>query len=232
MKKSNELKFVAFVFLTILISACAPAAVVPTNTAPPPTFTIPPPTFTPSPIPPTSTAKPPPTSDASKLNIDWLATTEEINSFSEDIGIVQWKVIQEQPGKNSECRYFSGQSWSASPNLAFNCIYKIAPNSSFDNVIDSLFKNGILYPDEVPIESSLSFEGDFALYIGVLSNGQSAYDLLVSDGSLLYWGSVSVGTPVGESPKSLYESNQKVIDEFLKNIVVISITRSKSYRLE
>jgi len=211
--------------ITVALIGCASAPVAPT-TAPLPTSTVPSPTFTPSSIPPTPTAKPQ-SSNTSKLNLDWLLTADEINSISEDIGVVQWELVDVSPGENRICHSFNGQSWSANPNEALNCVFKIAPGSSFEDIVSSMLNSGQLFPDEKPLSTSLILEGDFGVFGGTYPNGHGVYDLLLVKNNLLYWVSVTLGRPVGKTTEDLYKENQKVIDTFLNDSITTNLEKSK-----
>jgi hypothetical protein len=170
-----------------------------------------------------------PASNDGEVNLsqDWLVTAEELNSLSTDIGIIEWKLTQETPGENRICRMFQGVSWSVSPNEGLNCILKISQGSTFADVVDSMFKDGRLPAGAKPVNSNLDLDGEYALYAGDFPNGQGVFDLIVMKDNLVYWSSVTLGTPAGESPQSTYESASAVIDSFLANIVKINIERRK-----
>ena len=99
-----------------------------------------------------------------------------------------------------------------------------------------MFETEWFLPDEIPLNSSLSFEGDHALYAGEAPNGHSVFDLIVLGGDYLYWASVSVGTDItlvdfdGEKTYAeyVYEEYQDTIDAFLENIVLINMERVAS----
>lgn len=162
-----------------------------------------------------------------KLSLEWLVTADEINSFSKDIGVVQWELVDQFSGENAVRHTFKGTSWSSNPNEALNSINKIFPGSTFEDIIKSMFDSGNLFASAVPVKSSLNFDGDFAVYAGTFPNGHSVYDLLLVKNNLFYWASVSLGTPVGDTPESLYESNREAIDAFLSNLIMINLERSK-----
>jgi hypothetical protein len=198
MNKSIQSVFLAFVVFMVLLSACTPTSTsIPVN------------------------------GNQKNLSPKWLVTADEINSFSKDIGVIQWELIDESAGEYSIRNSFKGTSWSSSPNEALNIIKTIDPDTTFEDTIKWLFKSGNLLEGAVLLKSSLNFDGDFAVYAGTFPNGQSVYDLLVLKNNLLEWASVSLGTPVGNTPESLYESNQKAIDTFLNNLIMINLERSK-----
>ena len=161
------------------------------------------------------------------LSMDWLVTADELNSFSADIGIVEWKSIQDTPGQNRICRTFQGASWSVSPNEGMNCIFKAASGSSFESVIKSMFTDGQLVAGEQPVNSDLNMDGEFAVYAGNFPNGHGVYDLILYKDSLVYWSSVTLGMPAGETPAVLYESAAGVVDAFLENVININLAKSK-----
>jgi len=215
MKKSIGSVFLTVVFLMVLLSGCAPAS---TSVAP---------ALAPSPISSSPTETSGSNGNIIKLSPAWLVTADEINSLSKDIEVVQWELIDELAGENAIRHTFKGTSWSSNPNEALNSIIKISPGSTFEDVIKSLFDSGYLLAGAVPVKSSLSFDSDFAVYAGKFPNGHSVYDLLLVKQNLFYWASVSLGTPVGNTPESLYESNREVIDAFLSNLIMINLDRSK-----
>src|SRR3990172_5716427 len=96
------------------------------------------------------------------LSLDWLITADELNSFSTDIGIIEWQLTQETPGENRVCRTFQGVSWSVSPNEGLNCILKVSQGSSFADVIASMFSDGRLMAGAQPVNSALNLDGEFA----------------------------------------------------------------------
>jgi hypothetical protein len=159
------------------------------------------------------------------LTLDWLVTADELNSFSTDLGIVEWKITQDTPGEKRICRSFQGVSWSASPNEGLNCIYTIAAGSNFADVIDSMFKDGNLLEGSQPMNSTLSLDGEFAVYAGTYPNGHAVFDLIWIKDNLLYWSSVTLGTPAGETPLDVYQSAPQAIDTFLLNVVEINLEK-------
>ena len=158
-----------------------------------------------------------------KFSTDRLITEAEINSISGDIGVQQWKLVDEFSGENALRYTFRGSSWSANPNEALNSIIKIYPGSTFQDVITSMLDSGMLFAGAVPVNSSLTFEDEFAVYVSSAPNGQSSYDLLVSKDGLLYWASITLGTPGGETPESVYNNNRDVVDAFLKAMITINV---------
>ena len=161
------------------------------------------------------------------LSLDWLITADELNSFSTDIGIIEWKLTHDTPGENRICRTFQGVSWSATPNEGLNCIYKITPGSSFADIIDSMFSEGNLLEGAQPVNSTLNLDGEFAIYAGNYPNGHAVFDLIWMKDNLFYWSSVTLGTPAGETPLAVYQSAPEVIDAFLANVVKINLEKRK-----
>ena len=158
-----------------------------------------------------------------KFSTERLITEAEINSISGDIGVMEWKLIDEFSGENALRNTFRGSSWSANPNEALNSIIKILPGSTFQDVITSMLESGLLFAGAVPVNSSLTFEDEFAVYASSAPNGHSSYDLLVSRDGLLFWASVTVGTPGGETPESIYNKNRDVVDAFLNAMITINL---------
>lgn len=161
------------------------------------------------------------------LSLDWLVTADELNSFSTDIGIIDWKLARDTPGEKRICRTFQGVSWSASPNEGLNCIYTITPGSSFADIIDSMFSEGNLLEGAAPVNSNLNFDGEYAVYAGSYPNGHAVIDLMLMQDNLFYWSSVTLGTPAGETPLGVYQSAPQVIDSFLANVVKINLEKTK-----
>jgi hypothetical protein len=161
------------------------------------------------------------------LTLDWLVTADELNSLSTELGIVEWKLTQDTPGEKRICRSFQGVSWSASPNEGLNCIYTIAAGSTFADVIDSMFKDGNLLEGSQPMNSTLSLDGEFAVYAGTFTNGHTVFDLIWIKDNLLYWSSVTLGTPAGETPLNVYQSAPQAIDTFLLKVVEINLEKKK-----
>jgi len=173
------------------------------------------------------TLTPVPNNSELNLSLNWLVTADELNSFSTDIGIVEWQQTQETPGENRICRTFQGASWSASPNEGLNCIYKITPGSSFTDIIDSMFSDGNLLAGAQPVNATLNFDGEYAVYAGDYTNGHGVYDLIVVKNNLFYWSSVTLGIPVGSSSAATYASSAAVIDAFLSNIINLNLQKTK-----
>lgn len=161
------------------------------------------------------------------LSMDWLVTADDLNSFTADIGIIDWKSIEDTPGENRICRSFQGVSWSVSPNEGLNCIFKVASGSSFQSVIDGMIENNQLMSDSQPVESSLNLDGEFAVYAGTYPNGHGVFDLILVKDGLMYWSSVTVGTQAGATPLDTYSYISSIIDTFLAKIISINQDRIK-----
>jgi len=159
------------------------------------------------------------------LTSDWLVTADELNSFSSDIGIVDWQLTEDTPGQNRICRSFHGSSWSASPNEGLNCIYKITPGSSFADVIDSMFKDGNLLPGAQTVNSTLNLDGEFSVFAGDYPNGHGVYDLVLVKDNLFYWSSVTLGIQAGSSSTETYNSSSAIIDAFLSSVININLQK-------
>ena len=161
------------------------------------------------------------------LSLDWLVTAEELNSFSTDIGIIEWKATEDTPGEKRICRSFQGVSWSVTPNEGLNCIYTITAGSTFEDVIDSMFSQGNLLEGSEPVNSTLNLDGEFAVYAGNYPNGHAVFDLILMKDDLFYWSSVTLGTPAGETPAAVYQSAPQAIDAFLEKIIEINLEKRK-----
>lgn len=166
-------------------------------------------------------------SERQLLAMEWLVSTDELNSFSTEIGILGWTVLQDTPGENRICRSFQGASWSAVPNEGLNCIFKIVEGASLQSVIDSMFNDGQLFAGAELVNSNLNLDGESVLYAGNYPTGHAVFDLILLHGNLMYWSSVTLGTPPGNSPQDVYQSASQVIDAFLVNIINVNINKSK-----
>ena len=190
---------------------------------------------------PTLTGVPSPTvpgidNSQEELSLDWPVTAEELNSFSEDIGITDWELLDTKQSEFRACHIFEGQSWSSSKNQAYNCIFKSNPDLTIDQAINFMFDTEWFFSDEIPIETSLNVTGGHALYIGESPNGHAVFDLIVLDGNFMYWASISIGVDItlvdfdGEKiyAEYVYEEYQDIIDAFLENIVLINSEKVSS----
>ena len=230
MKKSIWSIFLVLVCLAIIVNGCAPA------TTPVPSTPTPLPTDTPLPkktLAPTSTSVPTktavsPTNTSLKLNPDWLVTETDLNGFTNDIGIIDWQVTEDIPGNFRICREIIGTSWSANPNLAANCINQVVAGSTFEEVIASMYDSQILYSTDIELTPVLSYDYDFALYTYQADTGHSSYNAFLFNGDLLFRATVTVGTPLGDSPETLFDEQGEIIETFLKNILMINLERVNS----
>lgn len=189
------------------------STITPTVPAPTPTNTIYP-TYSPRP---TNTPR-------MDKKLQRLITVEEITAISDDIGIGEWKLEQEILRNASVCRYFLGQSWSASPNLATNCIFEAESGTSFAEAIKWLQDNQIIDPSSTSLQTTYDYDGDFTLYTFLSPNGHSVYDAFLYVNNLIYWASIDVGTPIGYSPESIFAESDGVIDTFLYDVLSINTT--------
>ena len=182
----------------------------------------------------TATIKPSPTSTKIPDTLDpfsmkRLVTASQLSEFSDEIGIIEWEIKDESEWDYRLCRYIGGVSWSVSPNLAINCLFKISSNDKLEDLIPILFEDGYLYDTAVPVESSLKLANEHAFYAAMAEeNGHSVYDLFFIDGEVLYWASVDVGTPGGYNPEMLFEEIGDVIEAFLYEMLMINLGESKS----
>ena len=160
-----------------------------------------------------------------QLSMDWLVTTDELNSFSTDIGILDWVVLQDTPGENRICRTFQGTSWSATPNEGLNCIFKVVEGASIKSVTDSMFNDGRLFAGSQPVNTNLKLDGEYVLYAGDHPNGHAVFDLILVRGNLMYWSSVTLGVLVGETPQTIYQSTSQALDAFLLNVININLSK-------
>ena len=160
------------------------------------------------------------------LNPDWLTTAAELEQFSGNIGIVQWQVTEDMPGQNRICRMFEGKSWSATPNGAMNCANSVASESTFEEIIDSMYSAGVLYPSDTALQPTLTYNRDFALYTHMAGNGHSVYDAFMVSDDTLFRATVTVGTPLGYTNKTLFEEQGAVIEACLKDMLMLNLEKS------
>lgn len=202
-------------------------------TATPAPSKTPRPTSTLTPLPPTASPTPQPTAtegpQAEEQTMEtvhlWLVGVEELNLLSEDIGIMLWELEEDFVGEAQTCRTFLGQSWSASPNLAINCVWRAAPDVSFEEGIVWLSDVGIISETARSLESSYEYEGEFALYTDEASNGHAVYDGFLLDGGFLYWASVSIGRQLGETPESIFEKYDGALDTFIDEVLAANLEK-------
>lgn len=162
------------------------------------------------------------------LAMEWLVTADELNSFSADLGIVGWTVLQDTPGENRICRSFQGASWSAVPNEGLNCVFKVAEGASMQSVIDSMFNDGRLFAGAELVNSNLNLDGESVLYAGNYPTGHAVFDLILVRGGLMYWSSVTLGRAPGETPQDIYQQPgaSQILDAFLVKIITVNLDKS------
>lgn len=161
-----------------------------------------------------------------ELNADWLVTAADLNALSGDINIVQWHVTEDLPGQYRICRMFQGASWSASPNSAMNCVNRVNAGSSFEQVLESLVDAQILLPNDIELQPTLPHNHDFALYAHQAGNGHAVFDAFLLRDGLLFRASVTLGTPTGYSPETLFAGHGEIIETFLSDILTRNLARA------
>ena len=159
--------------------------------------------------------------------LEALVTAGELEPLSETLGIVGWTFIEETPGENRVCRSFQGQSWSSTPNEGLNCIFSITPGTSTEDIGKEFLESGQLFADEKPVTSTLDIPYDHIVYVGTHPNAHTVIDLFVIKDGLLYWASVSVGTPVGVTPELNYQSYNTFIDQFLYEVIQVNFSKNQ-----
>ena len=170
------------------------------------------------------TANPTRTDDT--LNPDWLITADDLNTFSDEIEIVEWEAAGDDVLWNTRvCRNHLGWSWSANQNLAINCVLSVASGASFKSVIDSLYEQEIIRSEAITLEPYHQYDDEMIIFGDRLNNGHTFYDLFLMRGDLLYWNSISVGTPPGFTPEMIFEEDGEGIETFLYDLTLINIER-------
>lgn len=159
--------------------------------------------------------------------LEALVNAGELEPLSQTLGIAAWTLAEETPGENRVCRTFQGQSWSATPNEFLNCIFIITPGTRVEDVGKDFLESGQLFPDEKPVTSTLNIPYEHIIYVGTHSNAHTVIDLFVLKDGLLYWSSVTVGTPLGVTPELNYQSYSSFIDEFLYDVVEINLSKNQ-----
>ncbi len=165
---------------------------------------------------------------SSGLALDWLVTADDLEPFSDEIGIVQWKSVDEFEMVNRVCRAFNGLSWSANPNIATNCIFTVTPGTTFTDVIEWLNEMEMLSPEATILEPTVDYPGEYALYVGSTDYGHADFYAILFTNDLVYWSSVSLGVPLGYSREGVYIDSGEIIDTFLHNIFETNFERSAS----
>lgn len=159
--------------------------------------------------------------------LEALVNAGELEPLSQTLGIAAWTFIEETPGENRVCRSFQGQSWSATPNEFLNCIFSITPGTRVEDVGKEFLESGQLFPDEKPVTSTLDIPYEHIIYVGTHPNAHTVIDLFVIKDGLLYWASVTVGTPLGVTPELNYQSYSSFIDEFLYDVIEVNLSKNQ-----
>jgi len=160
------------------------------------------------------------------LNPNWLTTATELNQISDNIGVIQWQVTEDMPGQNRICRIFQGESWSATPNTAMNGANSVTSESTFEEIIDSMYIAGILYPSDTVLQPVLTHNHDFALYTHMVENGHSVYDAFMVGDDVLFKVTVTLGTPLGYTNETLFEEQGEIIEAYLKDMLMLNLEKS------
>jgi hypothetical protein len=85
-----------------------------------------------------------------------------------------------------------------------------------------------LAPTDIELEPVLNYDHDFALYTYLSDSGQSSYNAFLLSDDLLFRATVTVGTPGGYSPETLFDEQGEIIETFLKNMLMINLDRVES----
>lgn len=126
------------------------------------------------------------------------------------------------PGNNNACRVFVGQSISAFPNQAINCIRR-NNGLTFREVIQFNFDEGILPADSVELAPTLNYEDEFAIYASF--DGHTYFDIFYLDKEFVYWFSFSLVTPFSCDINCVYMGNQEGIHGFLSDVISINLEK-------
>jgi len=178
-----------------------------------------------TPLQPTPTATPSRTDET--LNPDWLITADDLNSFFNETSIVEWEVEGDDLLWNTRvCRNHLGWSWSSNQNLSINCILSVTPGATFESVVDGLYEQDIIRAEAVSLEPYHQYEDDIIIVSDRLDNGHTFYDMFLMRDNLLYWNSISVGTPPGYTSEMIFEEGGEGIETFLYDLTLINIGRS------
>ena len=94
------------------------------------------------------------------------------------------------------------------------------------SVIDSMFNDGRLFAGAELVNSNLNLDGESVLYAGNYPTWHVVFDLILVRGNLMYWSSVTLGTPPGNTPRDVYQSASQVIDTFLVKIITVNLDKS------
>ena len=160
------------------------------------------------------------------LNPDWLTTATDLNQISDNIGIVEWRATGDLPGQNRICRMFEGDSWSATPNAAMNCANSVAIGSTFEEIIDSMYSAGVLYPSDIALQPTLAYNHNFALYTHMAENGHSVYDAFMVNDDVLFRATITMGTPLGYTNETLFDEQGEIIEAYLKEMLMLNLEKS------
>ena len=188
---------------------------------------------------PTATFVPEPTTEPTSIftpttvlqnqpfGLAWLVTTEEVNTFAENLGIAGFEVNDEFESEDRVCRQFLGYSWSVSPNMSVNCVFKTTNTVPFDDLILNLFEWDSIPPEFTKLESTITYNNDFALYSIMGSNGHSVYYAFLRGDEVLYFVVITLGTSGGDTPEALHADHGEIIDAFLDEVFNVNIERSQ-----
>jgi hypothetical protein len=158
-----------------------------------------------------------------------LVNASQLNLLTWDIGIIEWQAEgADLEWKNRLCRSFSGVSWSVSPNVAINCIFKIDSNGDMDTAVQWLFDNEILYASAIPLEPSMTYDSEYVLYTDRYDNGHTVFDGFLMGNGVLYWASIDVGTPEGYTPEMIFANSGEEIEVLLHEMFMINMGRRKT----
>lgn len=165
-------------------------------------------------------------STLSAPSLNALVTAQELNGLSAPIGIIEWQLTGETPGEHRVCREFEGVSESFTPNVHMNCIFNAAPGSSMEDIIQSFFESGQLFPDEQAMPVQLDIPYEHALYVGTHPNAHVLVDLFVLKDGRVFWASVTMLSPAGVEPQVTYqEYYEGSVDVFLYEVIKLNMAR-------
>jgi hypothetical protein len=163
-----------------------------------------------------------------KAKLDQLITLKDIATLAGPLGIIEWRMDKEFSGERQACRTFRGQSWSASANMAANCVWMVTAGFTLQQSIHRLISVEWLPASAKAVASTYQYGHDFGLYAWLGSNGHATYDgFLLKDG-FLYVAEVGIGTPYGYSPETLYASEYgQPVDDFLHEVLTANLQHSE-----
>ena len=188
------------------------------------------PTATSTPLP-TATSEPTETPSTPKnlsansdpFSLDRLVTASELDSFTEGLEIFAWEMDNKVEWEYRLCRSFLGASWSISPNIAVNCVFVWDPTPSLDEVAPWFIDQEILSPTAIALEPSFNYEKGSLLYVDQYDNGQTYYDAFVIGDGVVYWASISVGTPGGYTPEDVTDAMGHDVEAALNDIAMVNL---------